>query len=161
MRPVASWCLAVLVGAGPVSAQTTASADAVKKTLTGVYEKFLEGLVTRDTASLGKLLTKDYTFTLSNDSVVTMDRSERLRSIAVDQDSVPNLTLERCDFQLYGSAATGTCWIRERNVTQARWVAIVSTVTMIRGMDRRWRLASVHAALVPPREPGRLPPSQP
>lgn len=161
MRHAASLGLAILVlaGSAPIDAQTRPSADAVRETLTGVYRKFLDGLRTRDTVALSKLLTKDYTFTLSNDSVVTMNRAERLRSIAADSDSLPNLSLERCDFQLYGTAATGQCWIRERNQTQARWVAIMSTVTMIRGVDRRWRLASVHAFMVPPRKPGTLNPT--
>jgi hypothetical protein len=160
MRNAATLALVSLLVAapGPISAQARPSADAIKQTLTGVYQQFLDGLRTRDTVALSKLLTEDYTFTLSDDSVVTMNRAQRLRSIAADQDSLPNLSLERCDFQLYGAAATGQGWIRERNATQARWVAIVSTVTMIRGVERKWRLASVHAALVPPRKPGRLPP---
>lgn len=145
---------------GPLSAQPRASAEAVKESLKGIYAKFLEGLVTRDTVALSKLLTKDYTFALNSDSVVVMNREQRLKSIAADTDSVPNLTLERCDFNLYGSAATGTCWIRERNVTQNRWVAILSTVTMVRGVDRRWRMAAVHASLIRPGTPGRLPPPE-
>jgi hypothetical protein len=160
MRHAASLGLVLLFSASPsrTAAQANPSRDAVRQTLTGVYAQFLDGLRTRDTVALAKLLTKDYTFTLSDDSVVTMDRAERLRSIAADPDSLPNLSLERCSFQLYGSAATGQCWIRERNQSQDRWVAIMSTVTMIRGVDRRWRLASVHAALVPPKEPGTLTP---
>lgn len=154
----AALCLIPMLAVGPASAQRGPTTEKVKETLRGVYAAFLEGLVARDTAALSKLLTKDYRFTLHSDSVVIMNRAERLRSIAMDTDSVPNLSLERCEFDLYGAAAAGTCWIRERNVTQNRWVGIVSTVTMVRGVDRRWRLAAVHASRVRPRTPGRLAP---
>jgi hypothetical protein len=150
------WLTVVLVGSSALAAQPPppprSSTATIKTDLVALYQRFLDGLRTRDTASLGRLLTDDYVFILSGDSVVTMSRAQRLAGIAADPDSVSSLVLEHCDIRLYGSAATGTCRIRERNVTQSRWEAIQSSVTFIRGIDRRWRLGMVHASLVRPRD---------
>ena len=120
-----------------------------KAELTGMYRKVIGALQTRDTVVLSGIYGPGYHFVMgAGDSVITLNRAERLRSVAVSADSIRTLTLERCDFDLFGAMAIGGCWVRQNSGGRAdEWVGIYSTQVFNRDGRGRWWLVRSHASV--------------
>ena len=121
---------------------------------TAKYRQVVEALQRRDTVTLGRIYADRYTFAIGGgDSVTTLTRAERLQSVAASTDSISTLTLERCDFDVFGATSVGHCWIRQQSVLASRndWVGIYSTVVFNRNPAGRWQIVAGHASVNRPK----------
>ena len=133
-------------------AQSPGSAARTKADLTEMYRKVVGALQTRDTAVLSHIYGAGYHFVMGGgDSVITLTRSERLESVAASSDTIRTLSLERCDFDLFGAMAVGGCWIRQSGGGTGEWVGIYSTQVFHRDARGRWWLVRSHASVNRPR----------
>ena len=141
---VLSLLLPALVHGQPPSATAKTKAE-----LTGMYRKVLGALQSRDTVILTGIYGPGYHFVMgAGDSVITLNRAERLQSVAASTDSIRTLTLERCDFDLFGPMAIGGCWIRQNSGGRAdAWVGIYSTQVFNRDVRGRWWMVRSHASV--------------
>lgn len=131
-------------------AQANATPD-----FTAKFRQVIEALQKRDTVTLRGIYADRYTFTIGGgDSVTTLTKADRLRSIAASTDSISRLTLERCDFDLFGATTSvGRCWIRQQNTqgSQTEWIGIYNTVVFNRTPAGRWQLVTSHASVNRPK----------
>ena len=121
---------------------------------TAKFRQVVDAVQRRDTVTLGRIYADRYTFTIGGgDSVTTLTRADRLRSIAADPDSISKLNLERCDFDLFGATSVGHCWIRQQNIQgrQSEWVGIYTTVVFNRSQAGRWQIVASHASVNRPK----------
>ena len=121
---------------------------------TAKFRQVVEAVQRRDTVTLSGIYADRYSFTIGGgDSVTTLTRSDRLRSIAADTDSISTLNLERCDFDVFGATSVGHCWIRQQSVLAKRsdWVGIYTTVVFNRNRAGRWQIVASHASVNRPK----------
>ncbi len=136
----------------PAQAQPPASAAKTKAQLTDMYRQVIGALQSRDTVVLSRIYGAGYHFVMGGgDSVLTLDRAERLQSVAASTDSIRTLSLERCDFDLFGVMAIGACWVRQSSGGSQEWVGIYSTQVFRRDAGGRWWLVRTHASVNRPR----------
>jgi len=156
MIPVLGLAVLFLLAPLALAAQPTSgsSREATRAEITALYERMLSLVRARDTAALKRLMVSDYMFTVSGSDVV-LNRSERLAGIAADPDSIAMLFLDRCNINVFGTAAISACRVKERTVTSGRLLdrTIRTTITWVRGADRQWRTAATHASDVKPDQP--------
>ena len=147
--------LAVLFGLSLVPFSLALPQAKTTPDFTAKFRQVVEALQKRDTVTLRGIYGDQYTFTIGGgDSVTTLTKDERLRSIAADRDSISRLTLERCDFDLYGATSVGHCWIRQQSTqgSQTEWVGIYNTVVFNRTPAGRWQLVASHASVNRPKK---------
>jgi hypothetical protein len=135
-------CLACLAHS-PLQAQTKAAPTSIDAELTTLYQRFLDGLVARDTLKYRDLLDSNYTY-LGDSGKVLRGRTARFAFDLAESDRYDAFTVQRCEVNGYGDAAVGECWFRQSipaGPNKGVWNG-VSLVTFVRGADRRWRIAA-------------------
>jgi ketosteroid isomerase-like protein len=142
----------------PLHAQAPAARATLADTLQQVYQRFLDGLRSRDTTMYRELLTPNYVHMFGDSASVSFGRAARLRWDASQASTITEFHLVRCDVESYGDAAVGPCWYRQSGMDGGKPYAGngVSLVTFVRGADRRWRIAATRpsaAREIPEREP--------
>jgi ketosteroid isomerase-like protein len=144
--------------AAPAAAQPVAKAvhnaravskAAVDSAVGAVYQRFLDGLRRRDTASYRDLLTPDYVHIAGDTAQVTAGRAARLQWDMTQTNRISAFDLHRCDVRPYGEAAVGPCWYRQVTEADGKQYEFegVSLVTFVRGGDGRWRIAATRPSL--------------
>src|SRR5215470_13078234 len=127
-------CVAAIIVYGSsagVNAQRGVDSTAV--ILRRLYQRFLDGIRTRDTLVYRDLLTPDYAYA-GDSGVVTHDRSARLKRDMANPDRYEVFEVERCELSVQSASAVGPCWYHARGMSSGQhgdWHG-VSMLTFVR-----------------------------
>ena len=127
----------------PLQAQAKTAPVSLDAELTTLYQRFVEGLVARDTLRYRDLLESNYTY-LGDSGKVLRGRTARFAFDLAESDRYDAFTVQRCEVNAYRDAAVGECWFRQSipaGPNKGVWNGI-SLVTFVRGADRHWRIAA-------------------
>jgi hypothetical protein len=146
--------LALLFGTSIASAQRgQATPPTSVRELQQIYQRFLDGIRKRDTASYRDLLTPDYFYVGGDSNLVVSGRSARLRRDLESPDRWDAFDAERCDLSIHDNIAVGPCWYHITGMSAGQhgdWHGI-SMVTFVRSQAGTWQIAATRPTVLPTR----------